>query len=64
MTKPIRELFPDEFRRSQNNINTSFCINKEVMGKFRKYCDNHGFKMSKRIEILMERELENTEFKE
>ncbi len=38
-------------------IKQIFTISKDVMKRYRKYCSDHGLNISKRIEILMEKEL-------
>jgi len=39
-------------------------IDKNIHNDFTDYCNKHGMRISKRIEILMERELRNPTFKE
>jgi len=37
----------------------TFSIKSELLNVFSKYCEEHGYIMSRRVEVLIKRDLEN-----
>ena len=54
--KPVKEVKQLTF---EGNRKVTLSIESEVYEKFKKYCEEHAFILSKKLELGMKKELEN-----
>ena len=60
MTKTIKELFPNQFKTRGYTLRkpVTISLKADLLSKYKEYCKRRGMFLSRRIEVLIRKDLE------